>query len=208
MVEYVALVDYGMGNLKSVEKALESVGLGVLRTRDREVIKNAKAVVLPGVGAFKDAVKNLKELRLYDAIISHVEKGKPFLGICLGLQLLFERSYEFGEERGFGLLEGEVVLLPTTVKVPHIGWNQLWKRKSSPILNGIEDGEFVYFVHSYRVVPKREEVVLTLTDYGEYFVSSVEYENIFAVQFHPEKSQKVGLSILKNWAKVNELLVI
>ncbi|WP_029551218.1 imidazole glycerol phosphate synthase subunit HisH [Thermocrinis jamiesonii] len=199
----IALVDYGMGNLRSVEKALEYVGLKVLRTSDPEVVKKSRAVVLPGVGAFKDAVYNLKRLGLYDAILLHIESGKPFLGICLGLQLLFERSYEFGEEKGFGVLEGEVVLLPPTVKIPHIGWNQLWKRRESKVLEGIEDGEFVYFVHSYRVIPKKDDVVLTLTDYGEYFVSSVEYENIFAVQFHPEKSQKVGLKLLKNWAIYN-----
>jgi len=199
----IALVDYGMGNLRSVEKALEYVGLKVLRTSDPEVVKKSRAVVLPGVGAFKDAIYNLKRLGLYDAILLHIESGKPFLGICLGLQLLFERSYEFGEEKGFGVLEGEVVLLPPTVKIPHIGWNQLWKRRESKVLEGIEDGEFVYFVHSYRVIPKKDDVVLTLTDYGEYFVSSVEYENIFAVQFHPEKSQKVGLKLLKNWAIYN-----
>ncbi len=202
----IALVDYGMGNLRSVEKALEYVGLRVLRTSDPEAVKKSRAVVLPGVGAFKDAVYNLKRLGLYDAILLHIESGKPFLGICLGLQLLFERSYEFGEEKGFGVLEGEVVLLPPTVKIPHIGWNQLWKRRESKVLEGIEDGEFVYFVHSYRVMPKRDEVILTLTDYGEYFVSSVKYEKIFAVQFHPEKSQKVGLKLLKNWATFNELL--
>ncbi|WP_333784285.1 imidazole glycerol phosphate synthase subunit HisH [Thermocrinis sp.] len=202
----IALVDYGMGNLRSVEKALECLGLRVLRTSDPEVVKKSKAVVLPGVGAFKDAIYNLKKLGLYGTILSHLESGKPFLGICLGLQLLFERSYEFGEEKGFGLLEGEVILLPPTVKIPHIGWNQIWKRKDSPILEGIEDGEFVYFVHSYRVMPKRDNVILTLTDYGDYFVSSVEYENVFAVQFHPEKSQKVGLKLLKNWATYNGLL--
>ncbi|WP_448584306.1 imidazole glycerol phosphate synthase subunit HisH [Thermocrinis sp.] len=202
---YVALIDYGMGNLRSVEKALEQVGLKVIRTNNPEVVKSAKAVVLPGVGAFKDAVKNLKVLKLYDSLLAHIESGKPFLGICLGLQLLFEKSYEFGEEKGFGVLEGEVVLLPHTVKIPHIGWNQIWKRKESKVLDGIENGEFFYFVHSYRVVPKKENVILTLTDYGEYFVSSVEYENILAVQFHPEKSQKVGLKLLRNWAVSNEL---
>jgi len=201
MMDYVALVDYGMGNLRSVEKALEHVGVKVLRTSEAQVVKKAKALVLPGVGAFKDAVNNLKALGLFDAVLSHIESGKPFLGICLGLQLLFERSYEFGEEKGFGILEGEVVLLPPTVKIPHIGWNQIWKKKESKILEGIEDGDFVYFVHSYRVVPKKKEIILTTTDYGEEFVSSVEYQNILAVQFHPEKSQRIGLRLLENWAK-------
>ncbi len=204
-MDYTALVDYGMGNLRSVEKALEYVGLKVFRTSDPELIKGSRAVVLPGVGAFRDAVENLHRLELYKPILSHIEKGKPFLGICLGLQLLFEKSYEFGEEKGFGVLEGEVILLSPKVKIPHIGWNQLWKKKDSSILKGIKDGDFVYFVHSYRVVPKRVEVILTTTDYGEEFVSSVQYENLFAVQFHPEKSQKVGLRILKNWALAEEL---
>ncbi len=205
-MDYTALIDYGMGNLRSVEKALEHVGLKVIRTSDADVVKGARAVVLPGVGAFRDAMENLHRLKLHGPILSHIEKGKPFLGICLGLQLLFERSYEFGEERGFGVLEGEVVLLPPKVKIPHIGWNQLWKKKSSSLLEGIKDGDFVYFVHSYRVVPKRAEVILTTTDYGEEFVSSVEYENLFAVQFHPEKSQRVGLRLLKNWALTKELI--
>ncbi|RMH02835.1 MAG: imidazole glycerol phosphate synthase subunit HisH, partial [Aquificota bacterium] len=153
---------------------------------------------LPGVGAFKDAMENLKRLGLYAPILRHIERGKPFFGICLGLQLLFERSYEFGESKGLGVLEGEVVLLPPKVKVPHIGWNQVWKKKGSDLLEGIKDGEHFYFVHSYHVVPKRWDVVLTTTDYGIDFVSSVEYENLFAVQFHPEKSQRAGLRLLEN----------
>ncbi|MEJ5339351.1 MAG: imidazole glycerol phosphate synthase subunit HisH [Aquificaceae bacterium] len=195
------LVDYGMGNLRSVSKALEKVGFSVKISSEPEDVKSADILVLPGVGAFRDAMENLRRLGLLKEILRHIEKGKPYMGICLGLQLLFERSYEFGETEGFGVLEGEVVLLPTKVKVPHIGWNQLWKRKHSDILEGIREGEYFYFVHSYHVLPRRSDVVLTTTDYGVDFVSSVEYANIFAVQFHPEKSQKAGLRLLENFRR-------
>ncbi|NPB06781.1 MAG: imidazole glycerol phosphate synthase subunit HisH [Aquificae bacterium] len=193
------LLDYGMGNLRSVAKALETVGFTVKLARSAEEAKNAPVLVLPGVGAFGDAMNNLKKTGLDRVIVNHLEAGRPFLGICLGLQLLFEKSYEHGTHRGLGLLRGEVTLLPPTVRVPHIGWNQLWFKKPSPYLNGLKEGSFVYFVHSYRVEPKDEEVVLTVTDYGEPFVSAVSYDNLLAVQFHPEKSQKVGLKILKNF---------
>ncbi len=195
------LIDYGMGNLRSVSKALEKVGFSVKVSSDPEEVKKAEVLVLPGVGAFRDAMENLKKLGLLKEILRHIEKGKPYMGICLGLQLLFERSYEFGETEGFGVLEGEVVLLPPKVKVPHIGWNQLWRQKPSDLLNGIKEGEYFYFVHSYHVVPKRQDIVLTTTDYGVDFVSSIEYENIFAVQFHPEKSQKAGLRLLENFRR-------
>ncbi|MEJ7556630.1 MAG: imidazole glycerol phosphate synthase subunit HisH [Aquificaceae bacterium] len=195
------LIDYGMGNLRSVSKALERVGFSVKVSSDPEEVKRAEVLVLPGVGAFRDAMENLKKLGLLKEILRHIEKGKPYMGICLGLQLLFERSYEFGETEGFGVLEGEVVLLPPKVKVPHIGWNQLWRQKPSDLLNGIKEGEYFYFVHSYHVVPKRQDIVLTTTDYGIDFVSSIEYENIFAVQFHPEKSQKAGLRLLENFRR-------
>ena len=195
------LIDYGMGNLRSVSKALEKVGFSVKVSSDPEEVKKAEVLVLPGVGAFRDAMENLEKLGLLKEILRHIEKGKPYMGICLGFQLLFERSYEFGETEGFGVLEGEVVLLPPKVKVPHIGWNQLWKQKPSDLLNGIKEGEYFYFVHSYHVVPKKRDIVLTTTDYGIDFVSSIEYENIFAVQFHPEKSQKAGLRLLENFRR-------
>ncbi|WPM31623.1 imidazole glycerol phosphate synthase subunit HisH [Hydrogenobacter sp. T-2] len=195
------LIDYGMGNLRSVSKALEKVGFSIKVSSDPEEVKRAEVLVLPGVGAFRDAMENLRKLGLLKEILRHIEKGKPYMGICLGLQLLFERSYEFGETEGFGVLEGEVLLLPPKVKVPHIGWNQLWRQKPSDLLNGIREGEYFYFVHSYHVVPKRQDIVLTTTDYGIDFVSSIEYENIFAVQFHPEKSQKAGLRLLENFRR-------
>lgn len=198
----IALIDYRMGNLRSVSKALERVGLSPVITSDPSVVSKADAVVLPGVGAFKDAVRNLKSMGLFSPIIKHIERGKPYLGVCLGLQLLFERSYEFGVENGFGIFEGEVVLFPLSVKIPHIGWNQIWKRKESLLFKGINDGEYFYFVHSYYVSPKKMDIVATLTDYGIDFVSSVEYQNVFGVQFHPEKSQKLGLKLLENFRKV------
>ncbi len=195
----VVLVDYGMGNLRSVQKALEYVGIYTEKTNDPEKVIKADATVLPGVGAFKDAVKNLRASGLWEAILDSINGGKPYLGICLGMQLLLEKSYEFGEEKGFGIFKGEVKLLPTNVKIPHIGWNQVWKTKDSKILRDIRDGAFFYFVHSYHVVPKDEDVAAGFTDYGINFVSCLEKDHIYAVQFHPEKSQKVGLKLLQNF---------
>ena len=200
----IAVIDYGMGNLRSVSKALEHVGADVKVTGNPKDLKSARGIVLPGVGAFRDAVNNLKKLNLWEPILMEVESGKPILGICLGLQLLFERSYEFGETEGLGLIKGEVVKfdLPKEYKIPHMGWNQIYLRKESELLKGIKNGEFFYFVHSYYVKPKDEEVKLTETDYGILFTSSIESENIFATQFHPEKSQKAGLKLLSNFLKI------
>jgi len=202
----IAVIDYGMGNLRSVSKALEHVGAPVKVTSNPLDLKSASGVVLPGVGAFRDAVNNLRKLNLWDAIIEEIEKGKPFLGICLGLQLLFEKSYEFGETEGLGIIKGEVVKfdLPKEYKIPHMGWNQVYRRKDSQLLKGIGEGEFFYFVHSYYVKPKDKDVVLTETDYGTVFTSSIEKENVFATQFHPEKSQKAGLRLLSNFVKIVE----
>jgi len=202
------VIDYGMGNLRSVSKALEYVGFGeVVVSSNPGVVGSAEVLVLPGVGAFGDAMENLRSLGLVEPIRKHIERGKPFLGICLGLQLLFERSHEHGLHEGLGILKGEVRLLPPRVRVPHIGWNQLWKKKESPLLKGIKDGEFFYFVHSYVVEPEEEEVVLTTTDYGVDFVSSVWVDNLFAVQFHPEKSQRKGLELLKNFREFAEKIL-
>ena len=198
----VALIDYGMGNLGSVSKALETVGFSVIKTNRAEDIERADAVVLPGVGAFGDAMKHLRELKLTEVLKREIlDRKKPFLGICLGLQLLFERSYEFGEHKGLGVFEGEVLHFGERVhKVPHMGWNEIHPKREHPILNDLKDGDFFYFVHSYFVSPKDREIILTETDYdGFYFTSGVAYENIVAFQFHPEKSQKKGLKLLANF---------
>ncbi len=189
-----------MGNLRSVEKALEKVGARVRVTRDPDEVRQADAIVLPGVGAFGDAMANLKKRGLVDVIRDEVGSGKPFLGICLGLDLLFDESDEHGLHQGLGLLPGRVELLPTDLKIPHIGWNQVFIRKQSRLMSEIPDGSYFYFVHSYAVVPKRESDILCTTEYGCRFVSAVEHENIAAFQFHPEKSSSLGLSILKNFA--------
>ena len=202
------VIDYGMGNLKSVSKALEFVGFReVVVSGNRKDVESADVLILPGVGAFGDAMRNLKDLELINAIRNHIDKGKPFLGICLGLQLLFEKSYEYGEHEGLGILKGEVKLLPPRVRIPHIGWNQLWFKKKGEITEGLKDGDYFYFVHSYRVVPKDDSVVLSTTDYEEYFVSSVWVDNLLAVQFHPEKSQKKGLKLLENFRKMAERII-
>ncbi len=196
----VVVVDYGMGNLRSVAKALESVGFEkVVVSQDWREVERANAVVFPGQGAFKKAMENLKRLSLLEPLTEAVRRGKPFLGICLGLQLLFEKGYEHGETEGLSILKGEVRLLPKGVKLPHIGWNQVHIRKRGKLFEGIQEGDFFYFVHSYRVIPQDEGVVASTTDYGEEFVSAVEKGNLWAVQFHPEKSQKKGLRLLKNF---------
>ncbi len=196
----IAIVDYGMGNLRSVEKALEKVGAEVNVTRDPDELRRADRIVLPGVGAFGDAMANLEKRGLVEAIKEEVAAGKPFLGICLGLDLLFEESDEHGLHRGLGLLPGRVELLPTRLKIPQIGWNQVAIRKQSPLLAGIPDGSSFYFVHSYAVVPRQESDILCVTEYGCTFVSAVERGNIAAFQFHPEKSSSLGLTILRNFA--------
>jgi len=203
----VALIDYGMGNLGSVAKALEKVGFEVRRTNEPEVLTKSDAIVLPGVGAFGDAMKHLEELKLVDTLKREIlDRRKPFLGICLGLQLLFERSYEFGEHKGLGIFDGEVLHFGDRVhKVPHMGWNEIHPKREHPILEGIPEGSFFYFVHSYFVSPKDRGIVLTETDYdGFYFTSGVAHENIIAFQFHPEKSQRKGLKLLENFRRLVE----
>lgn len=199
----LAVIDCGMGNLRSVVKALEFVGFEEVKTVSvPEEIKRADAVVFPGQGAFRKAMENLYRLGLVEPILESIREGKPFLGICLGLQLLFDRSEEHGISEGLGVLRGEVRLLPRGVKLPHIGWNQIEKQKDSALFESIKDGDFFYFVHSYRVVPEDRGVVATITEYGEPFVSAVEKDNIMAVQFHPEKSQKKGLRLLENFRRL------
>lgn len=202
----IAVVDYGMGNLRSVHKALEKVGYTACVTSSPRKIRDASAIVLPGVGAFKDCIVNLEKLKLIEPILQSVRSGKPFLGICLGLQVLFTESEEFGKTPGLDVIEGRVVHFsqddnPTVnrLKIPHMGWNSLSLKKTIPIFNKIEDGSFFYFVHSYYVAPDDTAVIATTTSYGIEFTSSIQKDNIFACQFHPEKSQQVGLQLLKNF---------
>lgn len=200
----IAIIDYGMGNLRSVQKGFEKVGHQAVVTSDPAQVAAADRVVLPGVGAFEDAIAELRRLGLDRVVRETVDSGKPFLGICLGLQLLFDVSYENGRHAGLGIIPGEVVRfeLPQEYTVPHMGWNQLAIRRPAPILNGLNEGVYVYFVHSYYVVPKDADVIATETDYGGPFCSMIWRDNVFATQFHPEKSQSDGLRILKNFAEL------
>ena len=201
----IAIIDYEMGNLRSVQKAFECTGHAATITSDPAVLADAEKVVLPGVGAFCDAIAALRQRKLVEPIRAAIEGGKPFLGICLGLQMLFEKGFEDGEHEGLGVLPGEVVRfdVPAGYKVPHMGWNQLRIRRRPPILEGIDDGAHFYFVHSYYVVPSDPSVIATETDYAGPFCSSIWRENVFATQFHPEKSQAAGLRLLKNFAELN-----
>ena len=200
----VAILDYGMANLRSVQKAFEHVGARAQIIRNPEEIDGCEKLVLPGVGAFRDAVTTLRQAGHDHAIRRHIEKGKPFLGICLGLQMLFDVGYEDGEHRGLGVFRGACVRFDVDeklgLKVPHMGWNQLDVRRDSPILSEIPRDAGVYFVHGYHVTPLDESIVATTTDYGGPFVSSIWRDNVMATQFHPEKSQKVGLQMLANFA--------
>ena len=197
----IAVVDYGLGNLHSVSKALEANNIKVKVTNNPLDISDAEAIVLPGVGAFLKGMENLKNLNLLEVIIENIEKGKPFLGICLGLQLLFTRSFEHKLSKGMGIFKGEVVKFLKAPKIPHIGWNRLNLKKNSKIFEGIPPDVYFYFVHSYYVKPK-EDIVLAATFYGEEFPSAVAKDNIFGVQFHPEKSGKWGLKFLSNFVRL------
>ena len=208
----IAVIDYGMGNLRSVQKALEFVGAKVIVTHDPDLILNANSVVLPGVGAFKDCMANLKKLKLVDPIRKFIDGGKPFLGICLGLQVLFEESEEYGPVAGLGILPGKVVKFPggssetkngRPIKIPHMGWNQIKVKKNVPLFGGMGDAPYFYFVHSYYVVPEDQNMIATVTNYGVEFVSGIQHKNIYAFQFHPEKSQTLGLSILERFSNLN-----
>ena len=216
----IAIIDYGMGNLRSVQKAFESLGHDARLTRTPQVMSDASHVVLPGVGAFGDCMANLDRYGLIEPIRRVIQSGKPFLGICLGLQLLFTESEEFGIHQGLGIVRGFVKRFPFSpspqvngsaaapgptgaLKVPHMGWNAIRITRPSPPLIGIETGAFVYFVHSYYVEPEDPAVVCTETDYGVPFVSGIRRDNLFACQFHPEKSQTVGLRIIRNFAQWN-----
>lgn len=209
----IAIIDYGMGNLRSVQKGFEKVGHNAVVTSDKAAIMDASHVVLPGVGAFPDCMRNLEEKGLLDVVPKVVNSGRPFMGICLGLQLLFTESEEFGTHKGLDIIKGKVIKFDAakheirntkheTLKVPHMGWNTVTVRKRAAALEGIDEGSYFYFVHSFYVVPEDENIVATTTGYGVEFVSSVSRDNLFATQFHPEKSQEKGLRILKNFGDI------
>jgi len=199
----IAIIDYGMGNLRSVQKGFERCGFAAIVTRDLGHIQSADGVVLPGVGAFSACMENLRRFGLIEPIRDAIIREKPFLGICLGFQLLFSESEEFGKQKGLDLFRGRVVGFHPSegFKVPHMGWNRIEKKKESPFLEGIASGDYVYFVHSFYVVPEDESVIGTTTDYGAPFVSSIATHHLFACQFHPEKSQELGLRILSNFGR-------
>jgi len=195
----IAIIDYGMGNLRSVEKGFLKVGVDARVVTEPRAVDAAGAVVLPGVGAFRDCMKNLAGMSLTESIVRSIEKGKPYLGICLGLQVLFSESEEFGTCKGLGMIRGKVRKFRTDIKVPQMGWNNVKLLRRPPLFEGIRDESFFYFVHSFYVDPEDPEVIAATTDYGITFTSMVWKDNMFATQFHPEKSQETGLMILKNF---------
>ncbi len=196
----IAIIDYGVGNLFSLTSSFKKIGVDVVATADKEVIKSADKLILPGVGAFADAVKKLRDSGLDKVIIDEAKKGKKIMGICLGMQLLFEKSYEYGEHDGLGLLKGKVVpmenRIPANLKIPHIGWNALDFKRDSDIFRYINNGDFVYFVHSFYADECADSVIAT-SEYGAEITAAVQKENVYGCQFHPEKSGSVGLNILK-----------
>jgi glutamine amidotransferase len=200
----ITIVDYQMGNLRSVQKAIEKVGGEAKISSDAAEIADAEKLILPGVGAFGDAMVELQRRKLADPIRDFIDSGRPFLGICLGLQLLFDRSYEHGTHQGLGVLAGEVVRfdLPPEFKVPHMGWNTVTSRGPGPIVDDIPAGAHFYFVHSYFVVPSDPAVIALESDYGGKFCAMVRRNNLFATQFHPEKSQQNGLSLLRDFQRL------
>ena len=200
----IAVIDYGVGNLFSLMSSLRAVGAEVTVTSDADEIRRADKIILPGVGAFEDARRKLRESGLDKVVIEEAKNGKKLMGICLGMQMLFEKSFEYGEHEGLSLLKGSVVpmadTLPPELKIPHIGWNALEKKKEHPIFKYIKTGDFVYFVHSYYATDC-EESLLSTTEYGKEICAAVALDNITGTQFHPEKSGDVGLSILRAFAE-------
>lgn len=202
MGKFIAVIDYGLGNLRSVAKALEAVGAKTKVTNRAEDLTGACAIVLPGVGAFKRAMDNLEQLGIISAILQAIKEGKPFLGICLGLQVLFTESEEHGRHKGLGLIKGKVKRFTPGVKIPHMGWNSVQFTVDSSqltVLKDIPNKSYFYFVHSYYVEPEDKGVVVATTDYGQEFTCAVNKDNIWGVQFHPEKSEKLGLKVLENF---------
>ncbi len=200
----IAVIDYGVGNLFSLTSSLKAIGAECVVTSDKEVIRAAEKILLPGVGAFEDAKRKLSESGLDKVVIDEAKSGKPVMGICLGMQMLFERSFEYGEHLGLGLLKGDVVAmegkLPAELKIPHIGWNSLSVKQEHPIFKYVKDGDYVYFVHSY-YADGCEDSLLATTDYGREITAAVANGNVCGTQFHPEKSGDVGLSILRAFAE-------
>ena len=201
----IAIIDYGVGNLFSLTSSFKKIGVDVVATADKEVIKSADKLILPGVGAFADAIKKLRDSGLDRVIIDEAKKGKKIMGICLGMQLLFEKSYEYGEHDGLALLKGKVVpmenRIPSNLKIPHIGWNALSIKKESPLFKYLKNGDHVYFVHSY-FAKDCDESLLATTEYGKELTAAVAYKNIYGCQFHPEKSGDIGLKILKAFCEL------
>ncbi|MGN0299653.1 MAG: imidazole glycerol phosphate synthase subunit HisH [Lachnospiraceae bacterium] len=200
----IAIIDYDAGNLRSVQKALNRIGEDAVITRDKDIILSADKIILPGVGAFGDAMNNLHQFGLVEVIKEAISMGKPFLGICLGLQLLFERSDESDGVEGLGILKGEILRIPAGegLKIPHMGWNSLDIREGAALFRGLETHPYVYFVHSYYLKASNEADVAATTEYSTHIHASVEHGNVFACQFHPEKSGRIGLQILKNFAAI------
>lgn len=197
----IAIIDYGMGNLRSVQKAFEYLGNHAVITDDVSVIQKADKVVLPGVGAFQDAMKTITQKGIDKVLYDIVDSKKPLLGICLGMQMFFDKSYEYGEHKGLGILQGEIKLLPNTVKIPHMGWNSLYIQKRSPLFEGLPKQPYVYFVHSYHL-ETNADIVSATTYYGKQIQVAAQKENVFALQFHPEKSGDIGLKILENFGRI------
>lgn len=198
----IAIIDYGVGNLRSVEKAFHFIGCEAEVTSDRASVLNADAVVLPGVGAFADAMQNLERVGMIDVVKNVIDSGKPFLGICLGMQLLFEYSEEGGEKvNGLGIFRGAIKQLPADInlKIPHMGWNSLNIKNSCGLMDNLQQNPYVYFVHSYYLSAQDKDIVAATTNYGIEFDVAIAKGNVFATQFHPEKSGNTGLKILKNW---------
>jgi len=198
----ITVVDYKLNNLRSIENTLRRLGHEVKVTSDPADVQAATKLILPGVGAFRDAMANLREYGLLEAFVEKVKAGTPALGICLGMHLLFTESEEFGLHRGLDLLKGRVIKLPTNLRVPHMGWNQLHPKRADALTEGVRSSSFVYFVHSYYVEPESPDIVLATTDYEIEFPAIVHSSNVWATQFHPEKSQRVGERLLENFARL------
>ena len=198
----ITLIDYGVGNIRSVQKAFELSGQSVMITSDPSEVEKADRLVLPGVAAFGDAMKNLRERNLVDPILKFVSTGRPFIGICVGLQLLFSESEEKGTHQGLGLIPGKVLKFSSDLKVPQIGWNQVRFKKDIALFKGVPDNAHFYFVHSYYALPDYPEDIAGETEYGITYASIVSRDNVFGAQFHPEKSQKAGLKLIDNFCRM------